>query len=553
MFQTALYIAISLSLMGFLYQCFFFFKENRHFPGEKRLRGNWHIKTFFFNTLFQIKLFNAGKLRWLIHFLMISGFLYLVIFHALDDVTTFKWFQSYQSPVDPFQFLRNFAGLFVLAGCLGFLYRRLCHLKVLRQRKIIFKGLFSILLILMVILSGFLLEAVKIISEPVFMEMVQEYSDINEDADLEDLKIYWEKQYHVAFNEASHYTREKFDAGRQLNEDFCMDCHSPVKSAFISGSIALSLKKTGIFLNSHRADHLVYYIHYFLSLLILVCLPFSRLFHVFLIPIASLEKNLKKDRIYAGPEQPQNQDQIQGYINTATLYACTNCGFCSDSCSVFPNFLITRNIYTLPHSKIDAFKRLLHHDSLHPGSLDHEALYQLQSGNDDCTYCHKCTDICPSGIDLQNLWGILNQKLALKGFPDNYTFIKNKSLKQWADLRPENEKILSPREKTTQLADNVTSFENCIQCTICTNVCPVVEHDYMGNDYTPQQIMNLLRLGKKHLATGTRMVWNCLTCYTCQEYCPQKIKIADIMIELRNNGNLKADAIKLENMTNIKA
>jgi len=185
--------------------------------------------------------------------------------------------------------------------------------------------------------------------------------------------------------------------------------------------------------------------------------------------------------------------------------------------------------------------------------LDHEALYQLQSGNDDCTYCHKCTDICPSGIDLQNLWGILNQKLALKGFPDNYTFIKNKSLKQWADLRPENEKILSPREKTTQLADNVTSFENCIQCTICTNVCPVVEHDYMGNDYTPQQIMNLLRLGKKHLATGTRMVWNCLTCYTCQEYCPQKIKIADIMIELRNNGNLKADAIKLENMTNIKA
>ncbi|MCK5100771.1 MAG: 4Fe-4S dicluster domain-containing protein, partial [Desulfobacteraceae bacterium] len=105
------------------------------------------------------------------------------------------------------------------------------------------------------------------------------------------------------------------------------------------------------------------------------------------------------------------------------------------------------------------------------------------------------------------------------------------------------------QEKTAQLADNVDSFENCIQCTICTNVCPIVEYDLADNDYTPQQVMNLLRLGKKHLATGTRMVWNCLTCFSCQEACPQGIKVADIMLELRNNGNLRADAMKLENFT----
>jgi len=540
MFQTALYIAISLSLIGLLYQSRFFFKENRRFPGKKRGHGTWQIKLFLLNTLFQIKLFKAGRLRWLIHFLVASGFVYLLIFHALDDVTSFNWFQSYQSPVDPFQFLRNLAGLFVLAGCLGFLFRRMFFFALLKQRKIHLKGLFTILLILMVIVSGFLLEAVKIMSEPVFLEMVEEYSDIDETTGLEDLKIYWERQYHVVFNETLLITEEKFGAGKQLNEKFCIECHSPVKSAFISRSITLPLKKTGIFLNRHRADHLVYAVHYFLSLLMLVCLPFSRLFHIFLIPVASLEKNLTKEHLYPGPDQ--DPDQIQGYINTATVLACTNCGFCSNVCSVMPNFLITKNIHILPHAKIAAVKQLLHHAHLEP-----ETGYWLQSGNGDCTFCHNCADICPSGIDLQSLWGLLNQKPVADGVENNHTFIEKLSLKQWTDLTSGKEPLLSAQNTTTQLADNGASFGNCIQCTICTNVCPVVEYDIDSNDYTPQQIMNLLRLGKKHLATGTRMVWNCLTCYTCQEYCPQGIKIADIMIELRNNGHLAATAIQLEN------
>jgi len=62
---------------------------------------------------------------------------------------------------------------------------------------------------------------------------------------------------------------------------------------------------------------------------------------------------------------------------------------------------------------------------------------------------------------------------------------------------------------------------------------------------TPQQIMNLLRLGKKQTAAGTRMVWNCLTCYMCQEHCPSEIKVADIIIELRNISNQTTDSLKI--------
>jgi heterodisulfide reductase subunit C len=46
--------------------------------------------------------------------------------------------------------------------------------------------------------------------------------------------------------------------------------------------------------------------------------------------------------------------------------------------------------------------------------------------------------------------------------------------------------------------------------------------------------MNLLRLGLNDLALGSRMVWDCTTCYQCQENCPQGIKVADIIYELRN-------------------
>jgi heterodisulfide reductase subunit C len=410
--------------------------------------------------------------------------------------------------------------------------------KVLYKRKIHLKGLVSILLILLLILSGFLLEAVKIISEPVFMEMVEEYSNLEDDTDLEDLKIYWEKHYNVVFDDTLIITKEKLALGKDLNEEYCIACHSPVKSAFMSNSISRALKKTSVWLNRYRADNFVYYIHYFLSLLILVTLPFSRLFHIFLIPFASLEKNFKKELL----------SLKKGYINTATLYACTNCGFCSDVCSVLPNYLVTKNIHTLPHSKIEAFKQLMHHSPFEPA-----ALFLLQSGNEDCTCCHKCTDICPSGIDLQNLWVVLEQKLALKGFQNNYTYIDSKSLKEWTGLAPEKEKIPSSRKVTTNLADNVDSFENCIQCTICSNVCPSVEYDLVGNDFTPHQVLNLLRLGNKHLAAGTCMVWNCLTCFSCQENCPQGIRVADIMLELRNNGNLRADAMKIENFTNKKA
>ena len=56
-----------------------------------------------------------------------------------------------------------------------------------------------------------------------------------------------------------------------------------------------------------------------------------------------------------------------------------------------------------------------------------------------------------------------------------------------------------------------------------------------GNDL-PHQIMNACGLGLKDLALGSNMLWDCLTCYQCQEQCPQGVCVTDILYELKNEA-----------------
>lgn len=533
MFSAAFYLSSIIFAFGVVAQIFRYKKEGQLFNIIGINSSGVNFKGFLVNTLFQERLYKAGKIRWALHFCLFLGFLYLFIVHGLYSVTADIFFDDYQPTLNPFQWLRNLAGFLVLSGSVGFLIRRFLKIKGNIDYKIKLKGLTTVVLILCIILTGFLLEAAKIISEPIFNEMVDEYSLIDDEEELEDLKGYWQLNYSVVFEKDIRLSPERMQNGMILNEDNCLYCHSLIKSAVVSNMVAKSISGAGQWLNGHRFDKKFYWLHYILCLVLLSFLPFSRLYHSVLIPFSSGRNALSAEKI----------EKHGAWIHPATLDACTNCGYCSQVCSVYPNFQIHQNSAVLPHVKIESARNLIDR----PEQI---SIRQLNQGHSECTMCHNCSDICPSGIDLQSLWTILGQKLTGMGVYEKSDYINQTSLAEWNSdekftLASDNNPNESESFITSNLADQILSFEHCIQCTVCTSVCPVVDYDAENNDISPHQIMNLLRLGRKHLASGTRMVWSCLTCYSCQENCPQGISVTDIILELRNAGGEKV--IKIQN------
>ena len=66
---------------------------------------------------------------------------------------------------------------------------------------------------------------------------------------------------------------------------------------------------------------------------------------------------------------------------------------------------------------------------------------------------------------------------------------------------------------------------NCIQCGTCSGMCPL--SPYM--DYTPRQIIAMIRAGFKGEVLSSYTTWLCASCYSCTVECPKEIKLTDIM------------------------
>lgn len=75
-------------------------------------------------------------------------------------------------------------------------------------------------------------------------------------------------------------------------------------------------------------------------------------------------------------------------------------------------------------------------------------------------------------------------------------------------------------------------MKECIQCGTCSGSCPVSV--YM--DYTPREIIAMARMGFKEEVLKSYTIWLCASCYACTVYCPMKIKITDLMYELKQRA-----------------
>ncbi len=66
---------------------------------------------------------------------------------------------------------------------------------------------------------------------------------------------------------------------------------------------------------------------------------------------------------------------------------------------------------------------------------------------------------------------------------------------------------------------------SCIQCGTCSGMCPI--SPYM--DYTPRQLIAMIRAGFRGEVLSSYTTWLCASCYSCTVECPQDIRLTDIM------------------------
>ena len=88
----------------------------------------------------------------------------------------------------------------------------------------------------------------------------------------------------------------------------------------------------------------------------------------------------------------------------------------------------------------------------------------------------------------------------------------------------------------------------CYQCGTCTSSCPVTR---ISEKFNPRDVIRLSLLDEKQEILQGNAIWLCSSCYNCQERCPQKVEIADVIYALRNmaikEGNMPTIYVEFAN------
>ena len=511
------------------------------------------IKVFFVDVILQIRILREDFLRWLMHMLIFGGFMLLLLMHALDGIITEALFSEYASTLNPFMFLRDFFGFMVIVGIGIAIYRRIV-MKVPRL-KTNPMDLYAIIILAIIMLSGAFLEGTKITSHTRYQEMVEDYADTDDEEELRTLESFWVQNFDIVSPTVKGPFEEEILAeGAEMHDMSCAACHSKPGWAFSGYVVAKITKPIALGLDRANIPTLLWYIHFLACFVGMAYLPFSKMFHIFASPV-SLLANAVMEKEKSDPANIATRQVME-------LDACTHCGTCSRRCSVAVAFYKTGNMTILPSEKMVFLK-----EYVSDKDLDEEALRTIQEGAYLCTNCDRCTVVCPVGINLRDLWVnvkeemiqkrrpvplVLSQLSFYRGIDRQYLDSKDyskpldgsrKAIAAKCELinRPEKIIPLTPINKEfknkAEISPQATTFTYCYSCENCSTVCPVVENyenpqEALG--LLPHQIMRSLGLGLSDLALGSNMLWDCVTCYQCQEHCPQGVKVTDILYELKN-------------------
>jgi heterodisulfide reductase subunit C/nitrate reductase gamma subunit len=571
-FNVLLYVSLGIFILGLIYKAYTWFSRRigvsaQNYTSAQRfsaaVKGTFSvifspkilllIKAFVLDVVFQKRILKEDFLRWLMHMLLYGGFMLLLLMHALENFISANLFSNYYSTVNPFMFLRDLFGFMVVVGVGIAIFRRFI-VKVPRLRT---SGMdaYAIFIVVVIIFSGILLEGVKITSHTAFQGMVQDYAglDIDDDAEeIEALESYWVENFNlVSPNVQAPFDEDILEQGLDSHEANCAECHSRPGWAFTGYAAAKTIKPFALALDNADASNILWYIHFLACFIGLAYLPFSKMFHIISTPV-SLLANAVMEKETADPANIATRQVME-------LDACTHCGTCSLRCSASTSFDVLGNEYILPSEKITFLKALAKGKK-----LSDDQMHAILEGVYLCTSCDRCTVVCPSGINLKEMWFNVKEDLLQRGLPEllilsPFSFYRglnrnhipsddyqkpieaaNRSVacnfEQLMDKTIPISLSDEKRDASSQLPDADT-FVHCFGCQTCTTVCPVVMNHENPQEVVgllPHQIMNCLGLGLTEMATGPKMLWDCLTCYQCQEHCPQNVKVTDVLYGLKN-------------------
>ena len=275
---------------------------------------------------------------------------------------------------------------------------------------------------------------------------------------------------------------------------------------------------------------ILWYVHFLACFIGLAYLPFSRFFHLIASPLSLMVDGVTTRETTAIANKVTRR--------ALALDACTHCGTCSVHCSVEPVFRILGNRAILPSEKLRGVFKMARTKQLSANEMT-----LLSDGSHICTDCFRCTTLCPSGIDLQDLWFASRKHLEKQGYPSPHARMRQQCPSGPAQPEDDGQPFAIPQGQTAQSGTPAWmeshTFAACFECQTCTNVCPVVAaQPNPGEALTllPHQIMHAMGLGLPEIAMDARMIWDCVTCYKCQEQCPQGVHVTEVLYMLKNRS-----------------
>jgi heterodisulfide reductase subunit C/nitrate reductase gamma subunit len=515
------------------------------------------LKAVLVDVLLQGRVFKADRIRWLAHMFIFYGFMLLLFMHAMQSVVTDVLFDDYYATVNPYFFLRDLFGAMVLMGAALAAVRR--YMLKIPRLKTSGQDHYAIAILAVIMLSGVGLIGLKITSHSEFMIMVEDYAGLDDEEEIQALEALWVAEYGlVSPNVSGPIGEGLLEAGREVNDGNCMDCHTASQWSFSGYALAKIISPVAVGLDQANGVSIIWYIHIIACFAGLAYLPFSKMFHIIATPI-----NLVVSRV-TDPQQSTPATTRTRQI--LELDACTHCGSCSLNCSAGMIYEAVGNDFILPSEKISFLKKRAGGRRL--TEAENRAIGE---GVYLCTNCDRCTVRCPSGIHLRELWFSAREELLSEGPPlppvmTPFSFARGieirESIGAEAYFTPiqkaagvlagatagliKSESVIpldTASDNSCQPDADTETFCHCFSCQSCSAVCPVVgnyEEPEIVLGLLPHQIMCSLGLGLTEMASGAKMIWDCLTCYQCQENCPQQVEVCDILYELKNVAVKKA-------------